>query len=346
MRRNQLLWLTLFGPVVVVLGVLLGFIGLFRAGARAQAPAALIAALPSLTATVVADATTPATTPTPPAVATPTEQPTRVSSAAPLPTPTSYPYIYNVTDNVRAIYARGRVFGNYPNVFSKIGDSITVNRSFLAPIGLADYNLREYGYLQPAVDFFSSTNARVNNSFANISLSATVGWPSAGVLDADLNDPAWCQAGESPLECEYRNVFPSYALVMLGTNDVPTRSLEEYEANMRLVIEITLDRAVVPILSTIPPMPGYGQVRADKIAAINAIVIALAGEYDVPYMDYWAALQGLPDQGMGPDGIHPSLPPGKATDFTAANLQYGMTVRNLICLHAVDAVWRAAEGSP
>ncbi len=311
-----------------------------------------VAALPSLTAPVV-QATSTGVPPAAP-VALPTEPPAPLrsaippatASAAPVASATAYPYIYNVTDHVRVIYERGRVFGNYPNVFSKIGDSITVNRSFLAPIGLADYNLREYAYLQPVVDFFSSSNARVNNSFANISLSATVGWPSAGVLDADLNDPAWCRPGESPLVCEYRNVYPSYALIMLGTNDVPNRSLEEYEANMRLVIEITLDRAVVPILSTIPPMPGYGQTRADKIAALNAIVIALADEYDVPYMDYWAALQDLPDQGMGPDGIHPSLPPGKATDFTAANLRYGMTVRNLICLHAVDAVWRVAEESP
>jgi len=41
------------------------------------------------------------------------------------------------------------------------------------------------------------------------------------------------------------------------------------------------------------------------------------------------------------DGVHPSAAPNSA-DFTPENLQYGMTVRNLTALQALDAVWRGA----
>jgi hypothetical protein len=47
----------------------------------------------------------------------------------------------------------------------------------------------------------------------------------------------------------------------------------------------------------------------------------------------------LPNEGLGPDGIHPSAAPDSA-DFTADSLQFGYTVRNLTALQALDALWR------
>jgi hypothetical protein len=39
--------------------------------------------------------------------------------------------------------------------------------------------------------------------------------------------------------------------------------------------------------------------------------------------------------------VHPSSPPnGNAADFSAENLQYGYTVRNLGALHILDILWR------
>jgi hypothetical protein len=52
-------------------------------------------------------------------------------------------------------------------------------------------------------------------------------------------------------------------------------------------------------------------------------------------------LVSLPNRGLSSDGVHPSVGPASA-DFTPANLQYGMTARNLTTLQALDAVWRWA----
>jgi hypothetical protein len=94
---------------------------------------------------------------------------------------------------------------------------------------------------------------------------------------------------------------------------------------------------VIPVLSTIPPYEVEGYQH--RPAELNAIVFQVALEYDVPVWDYWSALQTLPNLGLGSDFIHPSKGPDPA-DFTRENLHYGYTVRNLLALKALDAVWR------
>ncbi len=58
--------------------------------------------------------------------------------------------------------------------------------------------------------------------------------------------------------------------------------------------------------------------------------------------DYGSAVQGLPDDGLSSDGIHPSVFIGHAADFSQDYIQAGYTVRNLLALQALDAVWKAA----
>ncbi len=260
-----------------------------------------------------------------------------------LPTPPgeaiSYLYITNITEHARQLFLFGQSLGNRPGVFSKVGDSITASTEFLNPIGYGDYNLRGHSNLQPVIDYFSQAIARDANSFASTSLAAKVGWPAQAVLSpkaADLND---CLPGESPLVCEYRWVRPSVALIMLGTNDVPGTSEDRYERHMREVIEISIEMGVVPVVSTLPPIHRAG--TEGRVELLNGVVTKLAHEYEIPLWDYWSALKGLPDDGLISDGVHPSAAPNSA-DFTPENLQYGMTVRNLTALQALDAVWRGA----
>jgi lysophospholipase L1-like esterase len=148
-----------------------------------------------------------------------------------------------------------------------------------------------------------------------------------------------CAAGETPLECEYRWVKPALALIMLGTNDAGVTPLGYYEARMREIIELSINRGVIPVVSTIPPYPRLGPTGQAE-AEVNGIITALAEEYGVPLWDYWAAVQGLPGYGLAPDLVHPAIV-GSPADFSAAGLQHGMTVRNLTALQALDAVWRA-----
>jgi LysM repeat protein/uncharacterized protein YraI len=266
--------------------------------------------------------------------------------AVPLPTPAGEsvlsPFVSNLTERAREVYNFGYSYGNRPDVFSKIGDSITINTAFLAPVGYGNYNLRQYAYLQGVIDFYMNTPARAGNSFVNESLSAKGGWPTQAVLSPKSADPAFCLEGEAPLVCEYRLVRPSVAIILLGTNDVPSTPASQVERALRDVIEVSIELGVVPILTTLPPMHLSG--TEGRVEEFNTIIRSLGFEYGMPVVDYWSALQGVPNDGLAGDGVHPSVAPGVA-DFTPDNLAYGMTVRNLVTLQALDAVWRYLLGS-
>ncbi len=251
-----------------------------------------------------------------------------------------YPYITGITEHAREIFLTGQQLGSRANVFSKVGDSITVNENFLIPFGIGNYNLGEYAYLQAVIDYFSVATARTGNSFANISLSADPGWSSWTAINGYAADESICLPGEMPIACELRMVKPSVALIMLGTNDVPDTdnvTPSAYERQMRKVIETTINMGVIPVISTLPEFHRPSGYRA---ALFNEAVVKLADEYDIPLWNYWAALQNLPNDGLSSDGVHPSVASTSATDFSPEGLKYGMNMRNLTALQALDAVWR------
>lgn len=253
--------------------------------------------------------------------------------------PESYPHVSGVTDHLGEIYQLGQTLGNGANVFSKIGDSITVNAGFLNSFGTRHYGLHDYAYLEAVVAHYESGWARTHNPFANVSLAAEVGWSSLNILDPGRADPHYCREAETPLECEYRHVKPSLAVIMLGTNDVPGISTMAYEASMREIIEISLEKGIIPVISTIPPMHRAGMEA--RVSTFNGILAALALEYEIPLVDYWAALQSLPNQGIGSDGVHPTRAPGlEDGHLSTTNLRYGIPMRNLVTLQALDAIWR------
>jgi uncharacterized protein YraI len=277
----------------------------------------------------------PAATPVPP---TPTPPPNNPPTNPP---PGGYqhplPYLSGVTDHARQIYLAGLAAGNQPNVFSRVGDSITVAPPFLTPFGNGEFDLRDYGYLIDVVNHYAGSWARNGNAFNNTSLAAKGGWSSFNVLYPSQADHTLCQAGEPPLWCEYRLSRPSLALIMLGTNDVMDTSSDAFRANLQRIVSDSISRGIVPVLSTIPAFHRAGYEA--RVAELNAIIADVAHQNDIPLWDYWAAMAGLPNEGLGPDGIHPSAAPSSA-DFTPDSLQYGYTVRNLTALQALDALWR------
>lgn len=247
--------------------------------------------------------------------------------------------VSGLSDNARSIFLRGQELGNRANVFSKVGDSITASRHFLFPIGWGTYNLGDYTHLQAVVNYFSSGSARGgNNSFANPSLAAYDGLTTAGVLDPSSSWKEICQAEESPLECEYRLNLPAVALIMLGTNDVAILSSDAYRGNLERIVQISIDRGVVPVLSLIPIRVGY----ESSVAVFNQIITDVARGYDIPLWHF--NLSDLDNNGLV-DGVHPSWP-GSAEDYAASvdlsadHLRYGYPVRNLSALQALDAIWR------
>lgn len=247
--------------------------------------------------------------------------------------------VSGITSHARRIFERGQALGNRADIFSKVGDSITVAPHTLFPIGEGIYNLDAYTYLQPVIDFYSKSLARTHNSFANESLAAQIGWMTNTLLSPQNANPDLCQYGESPLACEYRLVRPSVALIMLGTNDVEHMGADLYRFYLIQIVELSLDRGVIPVLTTIPPRPGY----ETGIAQLNQTILEVARTYSVPLLDYYASMEKLPNLGLDVDKVHPSIPPlgyNGAANFNTYNLGYGYVMRNLTLLHALDALWR------
>jgi hypothetical protein len=267
-------------------------------------------------------------------------QPNNDEAAPPQPSYTGEGVISNITPHAREIYIKGVGLGNRPDVFSKVGDSITASEKFLRPLGIGGLRLDAYGYLGDAFNRFSRTTARTHNSFANFSLAARNNWTSYDVLNPANNAPGTCPADMMPLVCEYTLTKPSIALIMFGTNDVAWVEPEAFSINLDTIIQISADMGVIPVLSTIPDKPsGEGGGNVDHF---NRIIRDAAGRHSIPLWDYWSAMQGLPNRGISTDGIHPSFDPrsGETGIFTPEGLVYGYNMRNLTALMVLDAVWR------
>lgn len=241
-------------------------------------------------------------------------------------------------NNMRALFSVGQAYGNYANVFSKVGDSITVSYHFLKPFGWGLYNLGEYDELQPVIDFYGYRRVGDGNSFSVDSAAAGVGWASWGVLDPEFADEEICLMGENPLECEYRIRQPSVALIMYGTNESGYLSPQDYRYFLERIMRLSFDWGVIPVFSTLPNRPAVGET----IIAYNNEVRALTSEYHLPLWDYAAAVNGLPNFGLTYDDVHPSAPDESAFDgvLTPEYLQYGYNVRNLTALQMLDSIWR------
>jgi hypothetical protein len=222
------------------------------------------------------------------------------------------------------IYQHGLELGNNPQAFSKVGDCGATPAWFLGDFdrGPKFYRLGDYTALQPTIEYYSG-------SYNRTSLAGKEGFNAASVFTQLWADRSQCLSGETPLACEYRVQRPSLAFIMLGTNDVWHK--DSFEPQMRKIIEYSIANGVLPILST----------KADndeKDSSINATIARLAQEYDLPLLNFWRAVQSLPDQGLQPDGVHITWGPNRFDDKLA--MQRGWTVRNLTALQALDAVWK------
>lgn len=245
----------------------------------------------------------------------------------------------DVVDHMTVIYGVGQLSGNHPNVFTTIGDSITVSGNFLQPIGYGLVELGDYDHLQTVIDYYAAAPV---NPFLRSSVAAGVGWAAWGALDPALTENVACSPVESPLTCEMRITRPSIALIMFGTNDLHYRTADQFEADLTRIIDQTLAQGVIPVLSTIPPQPA----QPDAVERFNAVIVQLATENSLPLWDYHALMLNLPNQGLTWDNLHPSSPPewfDQAAIFTPEYLQYGYVMRNLSALMMLDAIYTAVQ---
>lgn len=276
-------------------------------------------------------------------------------------TPVIPPLTGEVAAQVEEIVASGTALGNQPDVFAKIGDSITESGSFLADLACAEptwgrwtalATTREHFGLRTFPPGYTSVWCERADSFSRDSVSAVSGWDAADALAPLDRPPAGC-AERSALECEYRTIRPSVALIMYGTNDVESFDPETYRANLSAIVERSLAAGVVPVLSTIPPRRDRRR-RERRVEAFNRRVISVARQYSVPLWNYWRSLEGprMVHTGIADDGIHPNLYGGcepplgcRAYDFSRRGLRYGYNQRNLGALRVLERL-RPVLGEP
>jgi len=240
------------------------------------------------------------------------------------------PVVPIVSERVKDIYWRGVALGNNPQAFSKIGDCGSTPAWFLGDFdrGPRFYSLGEHIFLEPVIQEFQG-------SYARTSLAAKSGFNASSILSPFWADAKQCLANETPLACEYRVHRPMFAFIMLGTNDV--YHPDEFEPQMRKIIEYSIENGVIPILST-------KLDNLEKDESINATIARLAREYDIPLLNYWLAAQPLPNHGLQGDGAHITYGQNRFDDPQV--MEKGWPVRNLTALQALDAVWKAVTASP
>jgi hypothetical protein len=272
-------------------------------------------------------------TPIPPASETATKTQKAPSPLAPTNTdeptlgPDSWklqPVVSTISDRVIQIYQRGLELGNNPRAFSKIGDCGTTPTWFLGDFdrGPEYYRLGDYQELAAVIDEFKG-------SFDRTSLAARSGFNTSALFTPLWSDLDYCEADEAPLACEYRIHKPILAFVMLGSNDV--WQPDEFETQMRKLIEYSIQNGVIPILST----------KADnqeKDHSINITIVRLALEYELPLVNFWRAVDPLSNHGLQSDLVH--LTYGANFFDEPDSMEQAWPVRNLTALQILDAVWK------
>lgn len=233
----------------------------------------------------------------------------------------------SVVRSLRAL--AGRDPGLSGEVFAKVGDSMTASGDFLRCFAREPLRLGAHESLRATVEHFRRGDARGVDPYRRSSWAATIGWSAWQAL----------HGSEPPLAREHADLRPRYALVQFGTNDIEIGALHAFSDHLLDLVGWLTTRGTVPLLFTIPPRLDDARANAEVPRYAAAIRLA-AMAHRVPLVDYAEALRGLPDHGMGRDGIHPTTHQGRqgrdACDLGAEGLRSGYNVRNLVALEALD----------
>lgn len=254
---------------------------------------------------------------------------TIVSVASAKPSNPDHPYVIGVGSHLNAIFNKGAKLGNLPNVAMKVGDSnswLNYHWKTLAvgkPIVWGDYE-----YLSEVRDYFAATGTFQRNSAAT---------RNAGTTELILNEVTASTSPRTRLLHEFYVMNGAFAYITLGTVDSDVTQpyhvpLAEYRANMRVIIEMCIERGIIPVLFTIPQRTTLDRSMWLDTDSYNQVIRALADEYRIPLADARLWYDTLPDVGLGSDLLHLSI--GNPADFSAQPLS-GHAVFNLLSLQVM-----------
>jgi hypothetical protein len=225
----------------------------------------------------------------------------------------NWPVIPVIPESVHAIYLHGLELGNDLTNYSTIGDCQSVPLVFMG-----DFDERPEFW--PPYDYtnLTSTLFHFQGSFGHRSGAVANGMSAASVFSPFWADLNICEAGETPLECEFRLQKPVIVFINLGTN---FGELEKHEEYLLDILDFVIAQGAVPVLST------KGD-NAEGDWSINEVIATIALEYDLPLWNFWASIQDLPNH-----GIDDARPEGNYLTREA------WEVRSITGLQVLDVVW-------
>jgi hypothetical protein len=229
-----------------------------------------------------------------------------------------------------AEFEHGQILGNHADVVTKVGDSVSANPYYLAPMQRDDYDLGPYDFLEDTIRYFGP-------SLAENSVASRIGMTTYVVFDPFWADKERCDVGESPLECEYRRKMPSVAMIFFGANDVRHMTDAEFAMQIRQIVDLTIDRGIVPVLSTFSVDPN--DTLWWQSLNFNLRLSEIAAEYEIPLINLWAAARLLPDYGLDADAIHMANSGFPNLKFSSGHeAWYGTSLQNLLSIRMLDEI--------
>jgi Domain of unknown function (DUF4214) len=247
---------------------------------------------------------------------------------------------------LQSIYLLGQSLGQRADVFAKVGDSNSFNPEFLDGLGAGTFDPANPAFvgdntnLADTINYFrqQSVDPAGANSFDHISAATYGGWTTLSLLTPGLRGVQPWMFGSvtaTPLDAEIRQTRPAIALVMIGTCEVGQQDPALFQTNLALIAQDLLSQGVIPILSTIPedllPLPGLVPLTSEY----NQIIANVAGNLNVPLWNLWVGLNQLPNQGIGPDGVHLPASPNGPELLDNADTVFGMNYRNLTAVQVL-----------
>lgn len=245
------------------------------------------------------------------------------------------PIMPELSDEMVQIYRRGQILGNHSNVITKVGDSLSASDKYLTIFAQEDYDLGPYDYLEDTLNYYGE-------SISGTTVASRIGLSTYVVFDPQWADKDLCLPNESPLDCEYRIKQPAVSFILFGPNDVRSMTETEYGEQMRMIVEATLDRGIIPVVFTFSADPDV-ELWWQSIN-FNLELKKIAEEYKVPVINLWAATRRLPDYGLDVDGIHLAHSGYFYLKLSGGDEAfYGVTLQNLLALRMLDEIRRTLD---
>ena len=220
-------------------------------------------------------------------------------------------------------FALGQELGRDPRAFTTAGDSTTEIPYFLGRFDGGPYDLGDYAYLQPLIDYYQG-------SFNHDSISVRVGLHSWTLLNPTWADKSLCLANEGPLPCEIRLHNPSVLFIRLGSNDYGVPAL--FDESIRQAVDYALQQGVIPVIGTKAD-------RGEGSDTNNELLRAIAADYDLLLWDFDRVAGTMPGRGLDVDNVH--MTTFYQHDYTLPEaFQSGHAMHNLTALMVLDTIWK------